>query len=644
MSDQHTLHFSFSPVQSFVSQSRRTRDLWAGSYLLSWLTGKAMLAITAKGGEILLPDVTNDPLSRQISSPGPVALTDRATYLGSLPNRFTALVPEHLDGTVCVNAINGAWQQVAQEVYAIVGSFFSPAQTNLWKRQTTNFWEYTWVIGDATYLLDWRKNLRLHTTPPEQGEKCTICGKRQELSAEEFPNRTKIKGWWKKLQQGTADEKIHGLDLKEYECLCSICLIKRLFPHIAPKTIGWQVPEFYPSTDYLSAIDWIIHVLELAKEHEDVRDAASDFLKNIQTPIIAKAEQCTWRRINKIIELTNRVPSLKGFLHVDGALFFKDAIFQDDLDLSDPERKEIAGALARLQRFVAQKTPNFSTASPFYALLLMDGDNMGALIGDKSAAERKKISQALSSFTGKVPDIVHDLNGMLVYAGGDDVFAFLPVSTAIECARRCREAYQCSFQEYAPFIPKDQATISAAIQYAHMNTALGTVVKDAHRLLDETAKDRTGRDALACRVWKRGGPILTWAQPWMAIDDGSLVSEVQLAFSDENDEPDNFSSKFFYKLRDFFKLVDSDGFLAGTQDIKDLLVVEYLANREHSWPEDTSRQEILERSGKRVEQLLSLCLVRRRIVDENGRATIVSKGRYSNSAALLVRFLNQKEV
>ena len=39
------LHLSIGPVQTFVAQARRTRDFWAGSFLLSWLSGQAMAAV-----------------------------------------------------------------------------------------------------------------------------------------------------------------------------------------------------------------------------------------------------------------------------------------------------------------------------------------------------------------------------------------------------------------------------------------------------------------------------------------------------------------------------------------------------------------------------------------------------------------------
>ena len=42
---EHVLHFTLGPVQSFVAEARRLRDFWAGSFLLSWLSGQAMRAV-----------------------------------------------------------------------------------------------------------------------------------------------------------------------------------------------------------------------------------------------------------------------------------------------------------------------------------------------------------------------------------------------------------------------------------------------------------------------------------------------------------------------------------------------------------------------------------------------------------------------
>ena len=52
-------HFTLGPVQGFVAQARRTRDLWAGSFLLSWLAGRAMESVLRQNdlNVIAFPDV-----------------------------------------------------------------------------------------------------------------------------------------------------------------------------------------------------------------------------------------------------------------------------------------------------------------------------------------------------------------------------------------------------------------------------------------------------------------------------------------------------------------------------------------------------------------------------------------------------------
>ena len=101
------LHFSIGPVQGFIDQSRRTRDLWASSFLLSWLSAVAMKAVVAEcekhGGEFSsrsskaslfkFPAVEDDPIFRQVVL-GEVLGHPEDKYLPTLPNAFKAVVPD----------------------------------------------------------------------------------------------------------------------------------------------------------------------------------------------------------------------------------------------------------------------------------------------------------------------------------------------------------------------------------------------------------------------------------------------------------------------------------------------------------------------------------------------------------------------
>ena len=88
MSKQNTrrvLHFTLGPVQGFVAQARRTRDLWAGSFLLSWLSGIAMKTIVDgnTNNTIIFPKTDNDPLFLALQG------QDHTPRIGSLPKQVS---------------------------------------------------------------------------------------------------------------------------------------------------------------------------------------------------------------------------------------------------------------------------------------------------------------------------------------------------------------------------------------------------------------------------------------------------------------------------------------------------------------------------------------------------------------------------
>ena len=91
MSEAKYFHFTIGPVQSFVAQARRTKDFWAGSFLLSFLSGVAMAATEEAGGKVLFPKPDENYLRalRGKNAKGP--------RQGNVPNRFKAEVPEDFD-------------------------------------------------------------------------------------------------------------------------------------------------------------------------------------------------------------------------------------------------------------------------------------------------------------------------------------------------------------------------------------------------------------------------------------------------------------------------------------------------------------------------------------------------------------------
>jgi len=161
------LHFTIGPVQEFVAQARRTRDFWAGSFLLSYLSGQAMLAILDTGGRIVFPQVHDstliptDPLLKAIKEPKAVTSAN-APRIATLPNRFMATF-EKLDekdiGQIARKArqaVRAAWKTIAKAVwreYIQPACIASKADLDevwiIWERQTRGFWDIAWVVAGA---------------------------------------------------------------------------------------------------------------------------------------------------------------------------------------------------------------------------------------------------------------------------------------------------------------------------------------------------------------------------------------------------------------------------------------------------------------------------------------------------------------
>ncbi len=214
----------------------------------------------------------------------------------------------------------------------------------------------------------------------------------------------------------------------------------------------------------------------------------------------------------------------------------------------------------------------------YFAILLMDGDKMGKLVNGETLAstwesvmhpkivERLKqpefdknykktwndiftnypkrlltpaihaaISESLGDFSiYGVDSIIRANDGRLIYAGGDDVCAVLPVDTALKAAEEIQKYYNSFFRiisdqkdetignswnvepgKMSVCLGKgDGISISAGILICHHKESLSQMIADAHHLLDDKAKKETGRNACAIELRKRSGGSRYFARKW----------------------------------------------------------------------------------------------------------------------------------
>lgn len=674
------LQFSIGPVQAFVAQSRRTRDLWSSSFLLSHLAATAIEAVTKNSRSLVLPHASS--------------LAEDARHdFGTIPNRFVADFADIHAGRQAAEAAHKAvadcWRDIASciwERYVVSLKGLGCDTETIWNRQVYNFWEVSWVIGapeESSALLAARKNWRTTPATVEPGDHCTMMGDRQELSgwvrSVSRDSREKQDAFWKTFR---GLKEIGQLELAEDERLCAIALIKRLFPNVAEEVIGCKLNhKNWPSTAYVAAIPWLVAVAGCAKSKADAQAYAEIEVKS-------RAQNSLGERQSKIPKLvTLKDEGRTGdFLSLDGNFFQRSAIDNPkvtpletlrDGESDDQARRTLKEQLAELSKTAGAKP------SPFYALLLMDGDSMGTLLSharEKNSAEGETdVSKALKYFAGQVPKIVGEHLGVTVYAGGDDVLAMVPLDGALKCAMQLSERYLTAFTDRLGNEIANQATLSGAIVYAHYHTPLRDVLKTAHHLLDDVAKEATGRDSLAIAVFKSSGITAQWAAPWGHIRDvgknakadniiDALVCDLTRRDLTRRDHGDNsdattdrsaeFSSGFLYNVRERFAALtdkaltkpgefgrlsaelieaDTDGedrlrTQAGQQSdnlLKSVLVADYLRGRQYqgSESEGGQKQSSAERHNERlsharaaVDRLLKLSqrVTRQRVEGKKG--------------------------
>ncbi|WP_295542550.1 type III-B CRISPR-associated protein Cas10/Cmr2 [uncultured Thiohalocapsa sp.] len=655
MSEQ-TFHFTLGPVQGFVAQARRTRDFWAGSFLLSWLAGAAMQAVKQQGGTIAFPKPDDEAIA-WLTGAG----RGKPPRQGSIPNRFKAIqcrVPDTFEPGRVTETVHQAWQALAEAVWRHDLSHLPANSTTraIWDRQINGFWEISWVLGEASNLLDRRKNWRSHRPPEEGGVKCSVMAGWQELSGAVRPGDDTLEAFWGPLRRRSPR------DFDEAERLCAIAFVKRRFVAVFADV---RAPMPRPQSD-----DWTLHgwrldgqmpsTLDLAAAHWVARLAGADgaALQRLHTATNALLDEPSDRglALPRCVRETDN-PQLAG-LHTS-------ALFPHVLDNPKlcPDRRRVQAVRRALKDLACQRAP-----APFYAILLMDGDSLGQLLQEGNAKTPEMISAALNRFTGEVPNLVDAHSGFLIYAGGDDVLALLPLESALGCAAAIRTAYLDAFN-WAFATNEPPSTLSGAVTFAHVKIPLTRLLHDSHHLLDDIAKDATGRDALAVRVVKQSGETLQWARPWAcawserAPQQRLAIEQIAEEFAAQTtdalgSEAGAFSNQFFYRVRERFQFLNPpkqsphDTAVFSQKEATALLAVDYLASGANR-----TRKLTLPQAQHLIRPLLEQCYPVRRVPadqapptgstplscgDPQAGVTYHQQPCLEADGALLVRFLAQK--
>jgi len=442
---------------------------------------------------------------------------------------------------------------------------------------------YSLLLELTEKLLGARKSVRDFEVLEQPGEKCHLCGEFEILwfatdsSKWKTPDGKikldeKIKDWnnykakndeiWENLS------KSNKVFLKEGEKLCGVCLTKRLFPRIIKDELNLSDEIKFPSTSEMASIGEKRRLEEKLKK---------EFANSIFKPLKDKLER---KRIFSI-----SVPKLKGdpLYDIDGQFLMKETYRKEyfekeyGIQFEENESEKLKEFLKNLEKLRELLNDLNINPSKYYAILQMDGDNMGkwlrgefnpkientihskvkdALIRfsegkDKESLQKilcskhptspsihQAFSRKLSQFAlEEVRKIVEDEHyGKLIYSGGDDVLAFLPIEEVLKCAYDLQK----KFKE----VLSPKASMSAGIVIVHHKYPLYLALEEVNNA-EKKAKKHYGKNAFCLRFLSHGGEPRECGGNWEFF---GFIDELICKFKNEE-----ISSRFPY---DYFEIVE----------------------------------------------------------------------------------------
>lgn len=391
------------------------------------------------------------------------------------------------------------------------------------------------------------KALRAFDPLPQSGYRCTLCGEREWLTdnrgqLDKHPTR-------ERKEMDTAWNRAAGRHgIKAGEHLCGVCALKRLWPalfvdQVADALEGAKPDRFVVSTHTMALATPLARIIEDfdGSKQADIAALGAMLDRDKDAPVALPAAIAS--RLHRLDDASRdcirRLPSYLDRLRETGE-----------------------APAPQLARLIGERSETY------YALLLMDGDRMGAwmagnepefqlsfadtwhphvrvkvtdfvannsLLGDyiksprpASPARHAAISKVLNDYsTFLARHVVENVfKGKLIYAGGDDVLAMLPAEDLLPAILLLRAVY--SGQGEVGDLPGDISLNRLQLgrgfvrlnghlmltMGSHAGASIGAVV--AHhqaplaavlRLLRDAEGNAKnfGRNAFCLRVLKRGG-------------------------------------------------------------------------------------------------------------------------------------------
>lgn len=312
------------------------------------------------------------------------------------------------------------------------------------------------------------KKLRKFCNTSEAGRKCNLCGERNQIIYHKNNTNHEAKTF-----------------LNPGEGLCSVCYHKR--------KKGLKVGSGFPSVAEISAATAI----------NAIKDSELNVYRVLEYDCQLLHEE----------NLTSGY--LSRYLNIDPQNI--------NLELNNMNQE-----LRTIKKFLGDKY----NINSYYALLMLDGDNMGKWMSGEYIKEDEnlekylhELSSSMGKFSEKLYEIVQNEKGRVVYAGGDDLLAFINLDYLFPVLEDIRKAFKNivsdNIQEYLK--TSKEITLSGGVVVAHYKHPLSDVITHIHQAEKAAKTYRQAKNCLNMTVLKHSGEITTTNLPWNINTDETMM-------------------------------------------------------------------------------------------------------------------------
>jgi CRISPR-associated protein Cmr2 len=283
-----------------------------------------------------------------------------------------------------------------------------------------------------------------------------------------------------------ADNLFNTFGAGQAERLSGVDLLKRHGLPVAPDAD-------FPSTSHFAALPLLVRLLRAGYA---VTSGLTAYVGTLRGRFGAHP-----------VKLASRFQGRSPIDGYDASLLFPSRL----IDLVDQD--DVPEAQDALREYLKQATARQEPGA-YYALLHADGDAMGAVIDNQQSPDaHRALSRQLDGFARSVREVVEEQHdGALVYAGGDDVLAFLPLHTALGCTQALATAFGQAMRDYKS-AEDVSPTLSVGLAICHHLEPLSDAL-DLARAAEKAAKGVVGKNALAITLSKRSGADVTIRGSW----------------------------------------------------------------------------------------------------------------------------------